>query len=318
MMKKTVLILGATGRFGRNAQISFSWAGWDVRCFDRATDNLEDAAWGVDLIVNAWNPAYTDWATDIPRYTQQVINVAKDTGAAVLIPGNIYVYGEAMPQELSENTPHLATNPLGKIRVEMEQAYKESGVKTIILRAGDYIDTEASGNWFDKIITAKAERGVTSYPGAPDIPHAWAFLPDVTDMAAVLADNLDELDTWTDVFAPSLTLTGQELAHAISEVSGRSQTLKPMAWFPIQVASLVWPLGRSLLEMRFLWDKPHEVCSVRAQTLVPDFIPTSLEDTLAASLPEQINPHGLVRRPRPKVPGLLSAFNCRCVHSQPS
>ena len=45
MMEKTVLILGPTGRLGRNAALAFESAGWEVRRYDRAKDTLWDAAW---------------------------------------------------------------------------------------------------------------------------------------------------------------------------------------------------------------------------------------------------------------------------------
>ncbi|MCP4818375.1 MAG: epimerase, partial [Shimia sp.] len=45
-MTKTVLILGANGRFGRNAAIAFENAGWTVRRFDRSKDTLRQAVHG--------------------------------------------------------------------------------------------------------------------------------------------------------------------------------------------------------------------------------------------------------------------------------
>jgi len=111
-MKPTVLILGSTGRMGRHAAIAFAAGGWDVRTFDRSKDNLWDAAWGATVIVNAWNPPYSDWIDQIPDLTKQVIDVAKASDATVIIPGNIYVYGKNSPEKLQPDTPHAATNPL--------------------------------------------------------------------------------------------------------------------------------------------------------------------------------------------------------------
>lgn len=317
-MQKTVLILGASGRFGRNAKCSFSWAGWNVRSFDRSTDSMPDAAWGADLIVNAWNSAYPDWARDVPALTKQVIETAKDTGATVLVPGNIYNYGADMPAVLTEQTPHRATNPLGRIRIDMEQAYRDAGIRTIVLRAGDFIDTTSSGNWFDKIITAKAAKGRISYPGDPDIPHAWAFLPDVTDIAAALAMQMDDLDMFTEVNVPGITMTGHELADAIARVSGKSQRLSRMSWLPIQAARPFWSLAKPLLEMRYLWDTPHMTKSNVLAAHLPDFVPTALEDVLAASLPADINPDGFVRRKVSDLPRRMIPFNCSCCNTQTS
>lgn len=314
-MQKTVLILGSAGRFGRNAKSSFSWAGWEVRTFDRRNETLPDAAWGADVIINAWNPAYPDWARDVPKLTAQIIDTAKDTGATVLIPGNLYNYGTDMPELLSEDTPHRATNPLGRIRIEMEQAYKDAGVKTIILRAGDFIDTQASGNWFDRIITAKAHKGRIDYPGSPDIPHAWAFLPDVTDMAVCLAEKHNALGAFTEVCAPGFTLTGHELTQAIARVTGRPQTLRQMSWLPIQMARPFWSLAAPLLEMRYLWNTPHQVTSHRLDDFLPGFQTTPLLEALEASLPEQVNPDGFVQRPVTALPRRCVPFNCGCGHA---
>jgi hypothetical protein len=77
----------------------------------------------------------------------------------VIVPGNVHNSGTDAPDIFDANTPHNATNPLGRIRTEMEAAYRDSGVRTIILRAGDFIDTQASGNWFDKVMTPKLDKG---------------------------------------------------------------------------------------------------------------------------------------------------------------
>jgi len=289
-MQKTVLILGANGRFGRHAKAAFSWADWDVACFDRATDQLPDAAWGADVIVNAWNPAYPDWAMHIPRLTQQVVETAKETGATVILPGNIYPFGRDLPEKLSEETAHEATEGLPLIRKQMEATHRDARVKTIILRAGDFIDTEAGGNWYDRVITSKIGKGKVVYPGNPDIPHAWAYLPDMAAATVALADRAEELDTFTDVLFPGYTLSGRALTDALSDVVGRKLRLTEMRWWPIQLVSPFWKMGRCLTEMRYLWQKPHRIVSRRFDGLLPDFQPTALLDTLENSLQLDVGP----------------------------
>ncbi|PTX58000.1 dTDP-4-dehydrorhamnose reductase [Litoreibacter ponti] len=295
-MPKTVLILGANGRFGRNAQSAFSWANWNVATFDRATESLPDAAWGADVIVNAWNPAYPNWAKVVPKLTRQVIATARDTGATVLLPGNVYPYGPDMPAQLSETTPHAAPQGLGKIKAEMEAAYRDAGVRTIILRAGDFIDTEASGNWFDKIITAKLEKGIVTYPGDLDTPHAWAFLHDVADAAVALAEQADSLPRFAEVQFDGFTLTGRELHAALEQATGRALKLQQMSWLPLTLARPFWPMAKYLQEMRYLWNTPHGLCGERLRELAPELQPTPLIEALAASVPDQIDPDRMVPR----------------------
>ncbi len=294
-MENTVLILGPTGRLGRNAALAFEAAGWEVRRFDRTKGTLWDAAWGASVIVNGWNSPYPQWASEVPDQTAQVIEVAKASGATVIIPGNVYVYGVHSPERLAPDTPHLATNPLGRVRVEMEAAYRASGVKTFVVRAGDYLDTRASGNWFDMIITKPIPKGRISYPGRLDCPHAFTFLPDVAATMLSLAEKRHSLDVFEAVPVPSFTLTGDELAQSISSVVGRTTVAKRMSWWPISVAKIAWPLGRALVEMRYLWDKPHHIDATRHAALCDDVVTTPLHVALRHALDLKVHPNEVVR-----------------------
>ncbi|MEX0282502.1 MAG: epimerase, partial [Arenibacterium sp.] len=129
-MQQKVLILGASGRFGRNAALAFETAGWHVRRFRRGHETLDDAARDTDVIVNGFNPAYPNWARDVPALTRDVIRVARRYAATVIIPGNVYVFGADTASPWSEASRHGAKNPLGRIRVEMERAYRAAGVRT--------------------------------------------------------------------------------------------------------------------------------------------------------------------------------------------
>lgn len=279
-MPRTALILGSNGRFGRHMAIALARHGWTLRRFDRAADTLPEAARGADLIVNGWNIPYAQWAEEVPRQARQVIDAGKATGAAVLIPGNIYVYGEDLPETLTPDTPDNATHHLGKIRREMEHAYREAGVKTIILRAGDYLDTEASGNWFDLIIAAKIAKGKFSYPGPLDRAHAWAYLPDVAEAGTQIAERLDSLPAFSDILFEGFTLTGAEMAQAITRATGQAVSSKQMSWLPFYIAQPFWKEAKHLREMRYLWNRAHRLDGTALAQAVPDFTPTPLDDAL--------------------------------------
>jgi len=295
-MSKTVLILGASGRFGRHAGEAFESQGWEVRKFDRASGNLRDAATGVDVIVNAWNPAYPDWAAQVPKLTAQVIDAAKISGATVIIPGSVYNYGVDAPAIYGVDTPHRAENPLGRVRIDLETAYRASNVPTIIIRAGDFIDTQASGNWFDMMMIPKLGKGRFVYPGNPDIPHAWAWLPDLTKATVELAKMRADLPVFAEFPFPGYTMTGNELCAAIGRCLGRPITLKKMNWLPLQIARPFWPLARHLLEMRYLWNKPHQIDGKKFTTFLPDFKITPLAEILPLALGDHINPDKVVTR----------------------
>ena len=298
-MKPTVLILGSTGRMGRHAAIAFAAGGWDVRTFDRSKDNLWDAAWGATVIVNAWNPPYTDWIEQIPDLTKQVIDVAKASDATVIIPGNIYVYGKNSPEKLQPDTPHAATNPLSQVRVDMEAAYRTSGVRTVVVRAGDYIDTEPSGNWFDMIMVKKVHKGVFVVPGRLDCPRAYNFIPDVAKTMVALANKRDELSRFEDVNAPGYTLSGKEFAEAVGLALGRQVKAKKLWWLPIQILQPVWPMARGIVEMKYIWSTPHHLSPDRQLVLCPEITATPLQEALTLALDHQIDPDKMMGSSNP-------------------
>lgn len=283
-MTQTALILGQSGRFGRNATDAFQKAGWVVKGFDRSRDDLRRAAIGVDVIVNAWNPPYPDWADQIPKLHARVREAAKASDATVIVPGNVYVFGPDVPHPWSEQSPHHATNPLGRIRIDMEAAYARDGVKTILLRAGDFLDTEASGNWFDQVMIKSLAKGRFVYPGDSDIPHAWAFLPDLTRAAVDLANRRDTLPDFADICFPGYTMTGSSLAAQLESILEQPVELRRMNWLPVQLARPFWPMGRCLLEMRYLWNTPHSLDGTLFSNLLPDFETTPAEDALRAAI----------------------------------
>lgn len=281
---KTALVLGASGRFGRNMAIALKARGWAVRGFRRGEDRLEDAARGVALIVNAWNPPYPRWASEVPHLHADVRRVALATGATVLIPGNVYGFGLQTEMPWRETTAQIATGDLGRIRLEMERAYEHDGVRTIILRAGDFIDTEMSGNWLDQVILAKLAKGRVVWPGDPDAPHAWAYLPDMARAAVDLAERADTLERFCTMHYPGYTLSGTDIGALAGAALGTSLEVRRMAWWPLQIARPVWPLARYLLQMRYLWSLPHALASDRFDSLLPEFQSTPPEAALAAAV----------------------------------
>lgn len=295
-MTQTALILGASGRFGRHMAAALAKAGWHVRRFDRARDQLEVAAHGVDVIVNGWNPLYPDWATQLPGLHAAVIATARKAGATVILPGNVYVFGARTPGPWSQETVHGATNPLGRLRIDMEAAYRASGVRTILLRAGDFLDTEASGNWFDAVMIRKLDRGIFTYPGDPDAAHAWAYLPDLARAAVMLAERRDALPRFADIPFPGHTLSGREICAILAGLRSGGCRLKRMSWLPLHLVRPVWPMARCLLEMRYLWDVPHRLDDAVFGALLPDFEATSPELALRAAV-AQVTP--APDRPRP-------------------
>lgn len=290
--QQTALILGRSGRFGRAVADAFEKAGWKVRGFTRGRDDIDAAARGADVIVMGWNPPYTQWAAELPGLHARVRRAALAADATVILPGNVYVFGPGQGMPWDESTPHRATNPLGRLRIDMEAAYRAEGVRTILLRAGDFLDTQPSGNWFDKVLVRELPRGVLRYPGTPDIPHAWAWLPDMARAAVALAERRGTLRRFEDVPFPGLTMSGNEMARALARLRGHAVRVKPLAWWQLKLARPVMPMAGPLMEMRYLWDTPHRLSGRKFDALLPGFRHTPAPEALRGAIAHLPAPAG--------------------------
>lgn len=294
-----VIILGAKGRFGRAATTAFLDAGWGVTLFARGWDGvapsaaarvtgnvtdqklLQQACAGQDVIINAINPPYQDWVEALPPITASVIAAARASGATVMLPGNVYNYGADGPERWVETTPWHPTSRKGTLRVALEHAYRDAGVRTIVLRAGDYLEQEKSDSWFDRVITAKADRGKLTYPGPLDRVHAWGYLPDVARAAVGLAEKRDEFSSFEQFGIEGFSITGAQLVAGIAAATGKPQKVSGFPWFALPLMGLFNPALRELFEMRYLWNVRHRIDESKLAKTLPDFVPTPLDRALS-------------------------------------
>lgn len=290
-MTQTVLILGATGKIGSHSAKAFAAAGWSVRRFNRATDSLAEAAMGAQVIVNGFNPAgYKNWATLVPAYTAEIIAAAKASGAAVIVPGNVYVYGNH-PGTWDATTPHRATTRKGKIRIAMESAYRDAakdGVKSIILRAGDFLDPNRNGTLMGLAVLRTITKGSVTALGDSSSRHAYAYVPDWARAAVRLAEMREQLSNFEDIPFPGTTFTIDELAATIAEETGRKIRVTNFAWWMMYVASPFWRVGYEMLEMRYLSGLDHALSDQRFRELLPDFEATPRREVMLCEVPEKM------------------------------
>ncbi|MGR3497575.1 MAG: NAD-dependent epimerase/dehydratase family protein [Limimaricola soesokkakensis] len=282
----TVLILGANGKIGAHSANAFASAGWTVRRYTRGTD-MTAAATGCDVIVNGLNPpAYHDWDRIIPAITAQVIDAARASGATVILPGNVYNFGDRGGM-WSEATPHRPIARKGRIRVEMEQAYRVSGVRTVVLRAGNFIDPAHDSDVMGAVFLRDIRKGRITLPGGADVLQAYAYVPDWARAAVMLAERRDTLERFEDVPFPGHAFTAHELKAELEGATGRTLRFARFPWWAMTLLSPVWELARELREMRYLWNTPHSLSPEKLAQLLPEFRPTELRQVVRARIGPQ-------------------------------
>ena len=229
-----------------------------------------------------------------------MIAAARDSGASVILPGNVYIYGDT-PGEWSERTLPNPCSRKGRIRLDMERAYADSGVQTINLRAGNLVDPDHNGDVISLMLLTRIRRGRVVSPGDADAIQPWGFMPDWARAAVELAEKRAELATYEDIPFPGHAFTVDELRRGLEAELGRDLRLASFPWWLLRLAAPVWELARELSEMRYLWNTPHTLSPLRLNALLPNFEPTPLQEVFRAALPADLRSVGTTATLQPRV-----------------
>lgn len=307
-MSGRILVLGAAGRLGRIAAEAFRDRGWTVASLTRGrsirlvasgTEAVEAdardvnavaaAARGADVILHALNPPYTQWPRLLLPFTDAAIAAARSAGATLLFPGNLYNYGSGLPAVIDETTPMQPTSHKGVLRLEAEARLRDAaseGVRSIILRAGDFYGGSGVGSWLDRIIVRELGNGRVTYPGPLDVVHEWAYLPDLVAAMIALADVRERLEPFAEFGFAGHAVTGRELVSAMVKATGRNLRATTMPWWMIRLLAPVVPIFRELAEVAYLWKEPHRIAGEKLKTAIGDLAPTPFPVAITAALAE--------------------------------
>lgn len=304
-----VVVLGANGRLGRSLVNAFAAANWRVRAQMRDQNRWRDGIWpediepwfcdahdgaalcrsveGADVVVNALNPLYTQWKHQALLLATNALAAARSSGATLLFPGSLYNFGSHLPERLHEDTPQVGNTPKGKMRIAMEAALRGAaadGVNSIVLRAGDYFGGPGHGAWFDQVIARDLAKGRMTYPGPIDRVHTWAYLPDFAATFVRVAAQHTELRGFHAYHFPGYAITGAELHTALERVAGRRLRLTGMPWWGLRLVAPFSPMMRAILEMRYLWNRPHRLEDGPLSELIGELPSTPLNEALRSAL----------------------------------
>jgi len=309
-VSSTVLVIGATGGIGGAAAQAFARRGWHVRALHRQPASVKEprgyewvrgdamntadvvvAAEGTRFILHGANPPkYTNWPALVPVMLESSIAAAKSSGARLLFPGSIYNFPPDGPLVLREDTPQRAVTRKGAVRMALERRLAEAsreGLRSLILRAGDFFGPQAGGSWFSQglVTPGRPVRSIT-YPGPPEMGHAWAYLPDLAETFALLAERDADLDTFEQFhFRGHWFEQGIAMAEAIRAAVGDPRIpIKFLPWWLVGLASPVVPLMRELWEMRYLWRVPMQLDNTKLLTILGTEPHTPVEEAVRASL----------------------------------
>ncbi|GAB2557178.1 NAD-dependent epimerase/dehydratase family protein [Rhodanobacter koreensis] len=323
---RKALVLGATGGAGGEIAAALLRRGWKVRALvrDSARPQLSagiewiagdamhagdvmQAARGVEVIVHAVNPpGYRDWDKLVLPMLDNTIAAARTAGARIVLPGTVYNYGpDALPL-LDETSPQQPLTRKGAIRVEMERRLQQAaddGVRSLILRCGDFFGPHAGNNWFAAMVKPGQPVRSMSYPGQRELRHAWAYLPDVGETIARLLERESELAAFERFHFGGHWVDGNAMGDAIGHAAGHPELpVRPFPWWLATLATPFVTLFRELREMRYLWQLPLQLDNRKLVRLLGAEPHTELDQAVETTL------RGLGCLPSTATPAMTGSF----------
>jgi nucleoside-diphosphate-sugar epimerase len=306
-----VLINGAAGRFGRVVVSAFAGAGWQVTARvrraglvawpqgvrEQLTGAPIDAA--PQVIIHAANPPYTQWASQALPLAREAMDIAEQHGALLMLPGNLYNIGSPMPAHIDAHTPLAPSSRKGRTRQAMEDemaARAARGLRSVVIRAGDFFGGPGTGSWFDTVVVKSLRHGKLVYTGPLDVPHAWAYLPDLAQAFVRVAAQHRAWQGHRQLpFAgycfTGHSFTGHDLLAGI-EAAASALSLSPrqpwrhgaLPWGVIRALSPIVPMWREIAEIAYLWHEPHTLDGAALQTLIGPLPNTPAPEALQQAL----------------------------------
>jgi nucleoside-diphosphate-sugar epimerase len=269
-----VLVTGSNGSLGSNVVAEAARRGLEVRALVRDparaktvpgvelirgdaldAEALTRALEGCDALFHLANVAIgKDWVDVTARLLDSAITACKSTGARLVFPANVWIFGRGRPGELVDETREPAPcSELGHARAKKEARLRASGVRFVMVRLpefyGPHVQT-LTGPPLQRIATGRT--GL--WFGPPDVDVEFVLMPDA---ARVLVDVglADGVDGEVFHYPGAAPITPRAFFTEAKRIAGGGRFVALPA-FAVRTAALFSPMARSFADILHLWEAP--------------------------------------------------------------
>ncbi|SHN47244.1 NAD-dependent epimerase/dehydratase family protein [Cryptosporangium aurantiacum] len=263
------VVLGATGAIGAAVVAELDARGYQVRAVSRGgtgfradittTEGAIAACADAAVVYQCAQPPYGRWSEEFPGLTRSVIAGVEAAGAKLVMADNLYVYGP-VDGPMTENLPHTATNPKGRVRAEVDRlildAHRSGRIRATLGRASDYYGPGGVNTTLGPTIFAAALAGKTArWVGDLDQPHTVHYLPDVAAGLVTLGERA-QADGRAWHLPAAAPVTGREFLGFVREAVGGNLKTAGLDRGMQRLIGLFNPVVRELGETWYQRDRP--------------------------------------------------------------
>jgi nucleoside-diphosphate-sugar epimerase len=238
-----------------------------IPCDSLDADAVARAVQGAGHVVVAVGFPYVSavWKEVWPRAMHNLVEACAAHGARMVFADNLYMYGPQR-EPLREVMPLTDYGAKPAVRAQITriwQAASEAGrLKVAALRAPDFYGPGVGlSHLGDIAFGALARDRAATLIFPPDLPHAFAYVPDIGRAIVTLLEAPDDAygQAWHVPCAP--TTTPRRILELGAAAIGRKPRIRSMPLWVLPLAGVFSGFMREIAEMRFTFDRPYEVDS---------------------------------------------------------
>lgn len=260
---------------------------------------MREALAFAEVVFQCSQPAYHRWPQEFPDLQAAIVEATARAGALLVVVENLYGYG-VVDGPLHEGLPLTATTRRGAVRAQLwqtlESAHRRGDLRVEAGRASDFFGPgEVVSNVGSQFVASLIAGKTTPVMGDPDRRHTATFVPDFGEALVRLSETPAAWgQAWHVPNAP--TVTTRQLAQLLAETAGRPEPvrLRPYAPWQLQLAGIVVPPIRGVLEMSYQFESDFVVDHSRYAALIGDHA-TPLDQAVAQVVHEHARQGVLAR-----------------------
>ncbi|MBD2752771.1 NAD(P)H-binding protein [Spirosoma validum] len=249
-----------------------------------------------DFIFHGINYPYNQWFGNMDTATQKIIDAAAQNQATIVLPGNVYNFGNTKEPIREDSRPNPCSRK-GRLRVEIEAMLENAATtgrcRVVNVRLPDFwgpnVLNEGIKPIFENALTGKALPWIVN----ADIPHQSVYTKDAAEIIARLMVREWAERTQSEASSAAYQVWnygGTTVAsmrawfEQITALTGKPLKVQVYSRLVISVLGLFMPVLREVKEMLYLYDNTIVLDDSNVLALFPDFEPTPMNQALTETL----------------------------------
>ena len=254
---------GAVRIAQRNAPATTSPCTEFVACDVLDADSVRRAVAGATNVVLSVAFTYDSriWRHAWPTTMSNILAACEGAGARVVFVDNLYQLGPQR-EPRTEDMPLSSSGQKAAILSDVTRMWQAAAdrVRVAALRCTDFYGPDVVASHLGpSAFGALAQGKPAMLLAPPDIPHDFAYVPDIARAAVTLLDAPDDAfgQVWNMPCAP--TRTPREILQLGADALGVGLKVRAIPLGLLPAMGLVLRFLKEVDDVRYTWDRPYEV-----------------------------------------------------------